>query len=42
MLGWCNIEEQFNQRSHMAYPISAETPHVGTGRCPDKHPVAIP
>lgn len=31
-----------DQRSHMAYPISAEIPHVGTGRCPDTHPVAIP
>lgn len=29
-------------RSHMAYPIEAEVPNVGTGRCPDSHPVAIP
>lgn len=31
-----------DQRSHMAYPIPADAPDVGTGRCPDSHPVAIP
>lgn len=31
-----------DQRSHMAYPIPAEAPHVGTGRCPGSHPVPIP
>ena len=31
-----------DQRSHMSYPILAEAPHTGTGRCPDTHPVAIP
>lgn len=31
-----------DHRSHMAYPIEATAPFVGTGRCPDSHPVAIP
>mmetsp|Transcript_75758 Transcript_75758/g.215811 ORF Transcript_75758/g.215811 Transcript_75758/m.215811 type:complete len:520 (-) Transcript_75758:261-1820(-) len=31
-----------DQRSHMAYPIPAEAPNIGTGWCPDSHPVAIP
>jgi len=31
-----------DQRSHMSYPILAEAPNTGTGRCPDSHPVAIP
>ena len=31
-----------NQRSHMSYPILAEAPHIGTGQCPDSHPVPIP
>jgi len=26
----------------MSYPIPAEAPNTGTGRCPDSHPVAIP
>lgn len=28
--------------AHMAYPIPAEVPHKGTGRCPASHPVPIP
>jgi len=31
-----------DKRSHMSYPILAEAPRTGTGRCPDSHPVAIP
>lgn len=31
-----------DHRSHMSYPILAEAPNTGTGRCPDSHPVAIP
>ena len=31
-----------DKRSHMSYPIPAETPFTGTGRCPDSHPIAIP
>ena len=31
-----------DNRSHMAYPIPAEAPNVGGGRCPDTHPIAIP
>ena len=31
-----------DHRSHMSYPIAAEVPFTGTGRCPDSHPIAIP
>ena len=31
-----------DKRSHMAYPIPAEAPNIGSGRCPSTHPVAIP
>jgi hypothetical protein len=31
-----------NYQDHMAYPIAAQAPNVGTGYCPDTHPVAIP
>ena len=31
-----------NNRSHMSYPIPAEVPFTGTGRCPDSHPIPIP
>ncbi len=31
-----------DHQSHMAYPIPAKAPNVGTGRCPDSHPVPIP
>jgi hypothetical protein len=31
-----------NYQDHMAYPIPAQAPNVGTGYCPDSHPVAIP
>lgn len=30
-----------DHRSHMSYPIAAEVPFTGTGRCPDSHPIAI-
>lgn len=29
-------------QSHMAYPVPAEAPNVGTGYCPESHPVSIP
>jgi len=31
-----------DQRSHMSYPVLAEAPNTGTGRCPDSHPIPIP
>jgi hypothetical protein len=31
-----------DHQSHMAYPIPATAPEVGTGYCPDSHPVALP
>jgi hypothetical protein len=31
-----------DHQSHMAYPIEATAPNVGTGYCPTSHPVAIP
>ena len=31
-----------DHKSHMAYPIEANPPHTGTGRCPASHPIAIP
>lgn len=31
-----------DHKSHMAYPIPAQAPNVGTGYCPETHPVAIP
>jgi hypothetical protein len=31
-----------DHKSHMAYPIPAEAPDVGTGYCPESHPVALP
>lgn len=31
-----------DHRSHMAYPVPATAPDVGTGHCPESHPIAIP
>lgn len=31
-----------DHQSHMAYPLQAEAPDVGTGECPESHPIAIP
>jgi len=31
-----------DHRSHMAYPVPATAPDVGTGGCPESHPVALP
>jgi hypothetical protein len=31
-----------DHQSHIVYPIPAEAPNVGTGRCPESHPIAIP
>ncbi len=31
-----------DHQSHMAYPIPADAPDVGTGYCPESHPVALP
>ncbi len=36
-----NLTSEDN-RSHMSYPVAAEVPFIGTGRCPDSHPIPIP
>ena len=36
-----NLTSQ-DHRSHLAYPIEAQAPITGTGRCPKSHPIAIP